>query len=91
MAQNLLLKRNLKETILSMSKWSEYKEKNGSTPIDLLNPRTNRVNPDVVNLRLGICNSCPNLLKLTKQCKKCGCQMQLKTKLELAACPIGKW
>ena len=74
-----------------MSKWSEYKQKNGSTPLDLLNPRTKRVTDDVANLRLEICNSCPNLIQLTKQCKKCGCFMAVKTKIEASTCPIGNW
>ena len=74
-----------------MSKWSEYKQKNGSTPLDLLNPRTKRVTDDVANSRLEICNSCPHLIKLTKQCKKCGCFMAVKAKIEASTCPIGKW
>lgn len=74
-----------------MSKWSEYKQKNGSTPLDLLNPRTKRVTDDVANLRLEICNSCPYLIQLTKQCKKCGCFMAVKTKIEASTCPVGNW
>jgi hypothetical protein len=31
------------------------------------------------------------LIKLTSQCKKCGCFMEAKTKLPNAECPIGKW
>jgi predicted Zn-ribbon and HTH transcriptional regulator len=74
-----------------MSKWSEYKEKNGSTPLDLLNPRTKHVTDDIEKFRLEICNSCPNLIQLTKQCKKCGCFMALKAKIEASTCPIGNW
>ena len=74
-----------------MSKWSEYKEKNGSTPLDLLNPRTNRVSDEVAKSRLDICISCPELIQLTKQCKKCRCFMTAKTKIEASRCPIGKW
>ena len=74
-----------------MSKWSEYKEKNGVTPLDLLNPNTRYVSEETSKSRLEICNSCPNLIQLTKQCKKCGCFMQLKTKLDGSRCPIGKW
>ncbi len=29
--------------------------------------------------RMDICLGCPELIKLTKQCKKCGCLMNLKT------------
>jgi hypothetical protein len=74
-----------------MSRWAEYKEKNGVTPLDLLNPRTNRVSDEVAKSRLDICISCPELIQLTKQCKKCGCFMSAKTKIEAARCPIGNW
>ena len=73
------------------SKWEEYKEKNGVTPLDLLNPKTKRTSDEIANSRLDICNSCPHLIQLTKQCKKCGCFMAAKTKYEAAKCPIGKW
>ena len=74
-----------------MSRWAEYKEKNGVTPLDLLNPRTSRVSDEVAKSRLDICISCPELIQLTKQCKKCGCFMTAKTKIEAARCPLGKW
>ena len=73
------------------SKWEEYKEKNGVTPLDLLNPKTKRISDEIANSRLDICNSCPHLIQFTKQCKKCGCFMAAKTKYEAAKCPIGKW
>jgi hypothetical protein len=41
--------------------------------------------------RLDICIKCPEFFELTKQCKKCGCFMVLKTKLQDAECPLGKW
>jgi hypothetical protein len=74
-----------------MSRWSEYKEKNGVTPLDLLNPMSKHAEIDVSNDRYEICLACPELIKLTKQCKQCGCVMTAKTKLEKAKCPIGKW
>jgi hypothetical protein len=49
------------------------------------------VSDEVQQERLEICKACPELIKLTSQCKKCGCLMNLKTKLKEAACPIGKW
>lgn len=76
---------------MSKSKWQEYKEKNGVTPLDMLNPMTKYVEEDVAQERLSICKSCPELIKLTAQCKKCGCFMNIKTKFEAAKCPIGKW
>lgn len=76
---------------MTKSRWQEYKEKNGVTPIDMLNPLTKRIEDQESNARLDICLSCPELIKITKQCKKCGCFMVAKTKLEAAKCPIGKW
>ncbi len=74
-----------------MTKWQEYKEKNGVTPLDMLNPMTRKVSEDTLNKRLDICKSCPNLIQLTNQCKKCGCFMNAKAKYEAAKCPIEKW
>lgn len=41
--------------------------------------------------RLEICKGCDFFRKANQTCKKCGCFMKLKTKLEHAKCPIGKW
>ena len=73
------------------SRWQEYKEKNGVTPLDMLNPNTKRTGDDLAKQRLDICLSCPELIQLTVQCKKCGCFMAAKTKLQAATCPLGKW
>jgi hypothetical protein len=74
-----------------MSRWSEYKEKNGVTPLDLLNPQTKKIKADLAQHRFDICKGCPELIQITSQCKKCGCFMAVKTKFESAKCPIGKW
>ena len=77
---------------MSKSKWQEYKEKNAKvSPLDLFNPNTSWASNEESLKRLDICKSCPELIKITKQCKKCGCFMSAKTKLEFAKCPIGKW
>lgn len=73
------------------SRWQEYKEKNGVTPLDMLNPNTKRASEDLATQRFDICLACPELIQITKQCKQCGCFMSAKTKLESAKCPIGKW
>lgn len=73
------------------SRWQEYKEKNGTTPLDMLNPKTKIVDQVTKSNRLSICKACPHLIKLTKQCTKCGCFMDLKTSLENSKCPMGKW
>jgi hypothetical protein len=73
------------------SPWQKYKEKNGVTPLDLLNPRTKQAPTDLSDMRYDACLKCPELIQATKQCKKCGCFMNIKTKLESAKCPLGKW
>ena len=46
---------------------------------------------DVKDERMAICESCEHLIKTTKQCRKCGCFMEIKTHLASVSCPIGKW
>jgi hypothetical protein len=60
-------------------------------PWDILNPKTVFLNDEDSNFRFDICKTCPDLIKFTSQCKKCGCFMKIKVKLENASCPIGKW
>lgn len=75
-----------------MSAWSEYKKKLGETrPWDVLDPNTPRATDVESNTRFSICLDCPELIKLTKQCKQCGCVMPAKVKLLAATCPLGKW
>lgn len=50
-----------------------------------------RVEEEIKESRLAICAECPELIKLTKQCKKCGCLMEQKAKLPTAFCPLFKW
>lgn len=69
----------------------ENNKKSEVSPMDLINPNTEWASEEKSNSRFEICKACPELIKLTKQCKKCGCLMHLKTKLEAATCPIGKW
>jgi hypothetical protein len=73
------------------SAWKKYKKNLGDTrPWHLVNLK-DYVSEEISNNRYSICMECPELIKLTKQCKKCGCFMAAKTKLEKAACPIGNW
>ena len=70
------------------------KGKNLSKPVrpwDLLKTSSPRATDDEASNRLSICRSCPELITLTGQCKKCGCLMNLKVKLAAAVCPIDKW
>jgi hypothetical protein len=73
------------------SAWQRYKEKNGVTPLDLVNPNAKHADLELHDKRYSICLSCTELIKMTKQCKQCGCFMNIKTKLLDAKCPIGKW
>ena len=60
-------------------------------PWDLLNPGEKRSPEELSAYRLEICKACPAFRPRTQTCKKCGCFMKLKTTLERAKCPIGKW
>jgi hypothetical protein len=77
------------------TEWQKYQEKEENTrqvkPWDFLNPNTEYAIKDVSSKRYSICQGCPEFIKLTSQCKQCGCFMAAKTKLEHATCPIGKW
>lgn len=75
-----------------MSKWAEWKKSQGeSKPWHLLDPSKVLSDENIINKRLDVCAGCPELIQLTKQCKQCGCFMNLKTKLQNATCPLGKW
>jgi hypothetical protein len=73
------------------SRWEQYKEKNGATPLDMLNPNSEKTSEEVANSRFNICLSCNELTPHTHRCKQCGCFMNLKTKLVIAKCPLSKW
>jgi hypothetical protein len=76
----------------NLNPWQKYKKNLGDTRVwDMVNPNAERVDDETAAKRLAICNECPELIKLTKQCKKCGCFMAAKTKLGRATCPLGKW
>jgi hypothetical protein len=62
--------------------WQEYKKKLGATrPWDVANPK-NHTTEEEATSRLAVCEVCPSLLKLTHQCKECGCFMKIKVKLK---------
>lgn len=73
-----------------MSAWNEWKKAQGdSRPWHIL--YAEHVPKEISEQRLNICKSCPELIKTINQCKKCGCLMNVKTKLLDANCPMGKW
>jgi hypothetical protein len=74
------------------SAWDKWKENLGETrPWDMLNPNVERAENELAQKRFEICQACPELIKVTNQCKKCGCFMHMKTKLKHAKCPLEKW
>jgi hypothetical protein len=74
-----------------MTPWQEYKKKLGTTrPWDVVNPE-NLTTEEESTSRYATCEVCPSLLKVTHQCKECGCFMKIKVKLKEATCPLGKW
>ena len=76
----------------NLSPWQQYKKNLGdSRPWDMLDPTVERASEEVAEKRFSICKGCPELIKLTHQCKKCRCFMSVKSKLQNATCPIGKW
>jgi len=78
--------------VSAKSRWEQYKEKNnGVTFLDVFNPNVEHANEEKSQKRFSICEECPELIKLTSQCKKCGCFMKMKVKIQNAACPLGKW
>lgn len=77
-----------------MSKYQEWKNNfNQNRLYDLLLSMNsnNHIDSTVSDKRMAICEQCPELFQLTKQCKKCACFMPLKTKFNGAYCPLEKW
>lgn len=64
---------------------------NEVSPLDMINPNNYVQDLNISNKRFKICEECPELVKLTKTCKQCGCFMKAKTLLKAATCPLGKW
>jgi hypothetical protein len=71
-------------------KEKEIKMSDSAKPWDMINGSP-RVSEEIINERLSICHTCPAFRPLTQTCKKCGCFMKMKTQLEKAYCPLGKW
>jgi len=75
-----------------MNAWDAWKElvKSEAKPWHLAIPEK-YTDEETANKRYEICLQCPELTEKTKVCKKCGCFMVAKTKIELARCPLKKW
>ena len=51
-----------------LTPWQKYKQNLGETrPWDLVNPSVERASEEKAEERYSICQSCPELIKLTKQ------------------------
>jgi hypothetical protein len=59
--------------------------------LDLFNPKQPRSGEELAAERLEICKTCKFYNQRFAKCMKCGCFMKLKTNLENAKCPVGKW
>lgn len=60
-------------------------------PWDLFRKNLSKLEEDLAQQRLSICMTCPEFIKLTSQCKQCGCFMKSKVKLPSSVCPLNKW
>lgn len=65
--------------------------KRPARPWDMLDKNVGRVSAEVKAERLAACEGCKFFMKLSRNCRKCGCFMDLKTQLPHAECPVGKW
>jgi hypothetical protein len=45
----------------------------------------------IAEKRYNLCRECPELVHVTKQCKKCLCIMPVKVRVPSAECPLNKW
>jgi hypothetical protein len=70
---------------------SDIPQKRPVRPWDIFNKNVEKVSNEIKDKRLSICLECPRLIKATKQCKECGCFMDVKAKLFDATCPLDKW
>jgi ribosomal protein L32 len=70
---------------------NEAQPQRPARPWDLFNKNLGRVQEQVAAERFSICQACPEYIKLTHQCKECGCIMNAKVKLPNASCPLHKW
>ncbi len=66
-------------------------EKKELRPWDIFNKNIKKVSEEEKTKRLSICHQCEHFMKITSQCKKCGCFMSNKSSIPNAECPIGKW
>jgi hypothetical protein len=59
--------------------------------VTIKNGNATKVDPAIQKERIKICAACPELIKKTGQCGKCGCIVNMKTQYADESCPIDKW
>jgi hypothetical protein len=74
-----------------LTPWQIYKQRLGDSRPWHAVQKDHRVDTELSLKRYSVCEGCPSLIKVTKQCKECGCFMKIKTKIDNATCPLGKW
>jgi hypothetical protein len=74
-----------------LGRGNKLEETKNIRPWDIFKKNVDKVQDLEFKKRMDICNQCPEFIKLTTQCKQCGCVMGAKAKLFQASCPIGKW
>lgn len=60
-------------------------------PWDIFRKNVDKISNEMLQKRLSICAVCPEYIRLTSQCKACGCFMKGKASIADASCPKGKW
>tara|TARA_Y100000310_G_C20608110_1_gene776593 strand:- start:1074 stop:1370 length:297 start_codon:yes stop_codon:yes gene_type:complete len=72
----------------------EYAEKNENLDLRTISGRIKSVllhDSGIIEGRLAECHDCEHFIKVTSQCRKCGCFMKAKARMATSRCPIGKW
>ena len=49
------------------------------------------VNKEIYKARLEVCRGCDKYIKVTGNCKVCGCFMRVKASIGIMSCPLEKW
>lgn len=50
-----------------------------------------RATNETIRDRKAICKTCPEFNAKLNKCKKCGCALQHKLRINGEKCPLGKW
>lgn len=82
-----ITKENREEVSRAWKVMSGFAEKVGDT----IEGTCISVSTDDKKSRLDICNVCDSFIQSTKQCKECGCFMEVKASLKAMKCPLKKW